>query len=414
MAKNIINSVEEPEVWAFEKPKRADHIRVHRPDGFRGIPGTAYYHHGVYVSDSEVIHYSTPDGAEVSKTKARVMQTDLAVFLAGGNLETKVYNSIERLDLYPPDAVIAWARGCLDQGKYHLFFNNCEHFANCCTLGKHRSHQAERKFNVMGIISTIGKAISSFGGWLSGGSGGGDNTSRTTNSYTYEPDKVRIAEIERDTKLTLADKEKEMESMRQEFEAAMLQAKFRGLGMVFEALQKTFKEAVTLSEEHFSIVEGSSMEIVKKIEQMYAGMESEFWKDHESNRSGAFQLVLQLNQMATDSPGFPVWRDRVDKEMAMEVDLFHDSLIRLRKHRDDLVASSLKAKDKIIDQTNISKLLEKQMTLIQKNIEVALLSGKRPEIKQLPASQEKAAADLPKEQEIDITPSKRESEKASK
>jgi len=321
--------VEEPEIWAPKKPKKADHIRVHRPDGFRGIPGTAYYHHGVYVSDKEVIHYSNQEGAEVSKTRARVMQTDIGVFLAGGSLEVKVYNSTEQLDLYPPESVVSWARGCIDQGKYHLFFNNCEHFANCCTLGKHRSRQAERKFSVVGIITTIGKGIAAIGNWLSGGSSS-DSSTRTTHSYSYEPDKVRIAEIERDTKLSLADKEQELEKMRQDFEAAMLQAKMRGLGAVFEALQKTFKEAVALSQEHYNIVESASLEVIQKVEKLYSSMEAELRLDHFSQNHPLEKLRQEFDKIPPDSPIFPIWKDRLEKETAMEIQLYGDNITRLR------------------------------------------------------------------------------------
>ena len=48
--------------------------------------------------------------------------------------------------------------------------NNCEHFANVCTLGRFRSHQVERLLqnkgvDYMGIFSTIGGFIKGiFGG----------------------------------------------------------------------------------------------------------------------------------------------------------------------------------------------------------------------------------------------------------
>jgi len=86
----------------------------------------------------------------------------------------------------------------------------------------------------------------------------------------------------------------------------------------------------------------------------------------------------------------------------------------IRKRCQKVVSSSLKAKDKIIDQSNITKLLEKQMGLLQKNIELAMLTGKRPEPQQLTNAQEKPTVALPKGKEIDVTPNKGEPEKNGK
>ena len=44
---NIIE--EEPEIWIEKRPAMGDHIRVNR-----GL----YCHHGIYVSDNEVIHFT--------------------------------------------------------------------------------------------------------------------------------------------------------------------------------------------------------------------------------------------------------------------------------------------------------------------------------------------------------------------
>ena len=45
---------EEEEIWVQKTPQKGDHIRVQRMNG-------VYAHHGIYVSDEEVIHFTGKD-----------------------------------------------------------------------------------------------------------------------------------------------------------------------------------------------------------------------------------------------------------------------------------------------------------------------------------------------------------------
>ena len=53
---------------------------------------------------------------------------------------------------------------------------------------------------------------------------GKSSGSRSTSSYTYEPDKVEIAKIERDMKLKLADKELERVELMRDAQLEFIQA----------------------------------------------------------------------------------------------------------------------------------------------------------------------------------------------
>ena len=59
---DFLIDIEPSEVWAFKNPKRGDHIRVCRMNG-------VYYHHGVYVSDAEVIHFAFWIGRRLTLSK---------------------------------------------------------------------------------------------------------------------------------------------------------------------------------------------------------------------------------------------------------------------------------------------------------------------------------------------------------
>ena len=269
------------ESWSQRKPKMGDHIRVKRIGGL-------YAHHGIYVSDKEVIHFTgKEDDSILDWSKPEVISSDLDYFLKGGILEIKEYTDEEFLDLYSPEQIVTYARACLGDKGYHLAFNNCEHFANVCTLGRFRSNQVERVLlgklpneqedKNMGLLGKIGGAIKSlFGG---GSSGGGGSRSTTT----YEPDKVKVAEIEADTKIRLAHMETDrIEIMKQarldilqfetESQIALEQARAQGLTVMAQTILTLQEKLNEVAEKRLLIIEKGSLQVVKDWEQKFKRM----------------------------------------------------------------------------------------------------------------------------------------------
>ena len=197
--------------WHFEYPERGDHIRVCRMGGI-------YYHHGIFVSADEVIHFTGDDDDSVLDwSKAHIIKTSLQTFLAGGEVEVAHYDADE---VYPVDDVVTYARDCIGESGYNLFFENCEHFATECKIGEHRSPQVERFIsgtkvvtnviggNTMGLFSSImsnamgigGKILSTIGDFVFGSS-----DSSTRKRPPAKSDQVKLAEIERDKQTRLAE-----------------------------------------------------------------------------------------------------------------------------------------------------------------------------------------------------------------
>lgn len=126
------------EKWVEKKPQKGDHIRVQRLDGL-------YAHHGIYISDDEVIHFTGRDDDSIlDGAQPEVISTNLDFFLKDGTLEVKEYTLTESLFLYPTERIVEKARSGVGKKGYNLAFNNCEHFANRCTLGLHKSNQVDR------------------------------------------------------------------------------------------------------------------------------------------------------------------------------------------------------------------------------------------------------------------------------
>lgn len=107
-----------------------------------GVPWPEYKHFGVYIGDYQVIHFSGPKGHETDANLADIIETSLRQFLKGDFLLIQTDHEIAQYDdsLKPlsADEVIRRAKSKLgtELGKYNLFTNNCEHFANWCRFGK--------------------------------------------------------------------------------------------------------------------------------------------------------------------------------------------------------------------------------------------------------------------------------------
>lgn len=120
-----------------------DHIAVRRGEG--------YTHHGIYLGEGLVAHF-TDEAGLAAKHAAQVRETTLETFLRGGLLLRRRH----RHGL-PRQEVVARARAVIygerPWRRYHLIRNNCEHFAHDCATRRPRSLQVRK---VMGVAAVGG------------------------------------------------------------------------------------------------------------------------------------------------------------------------------------------------------------------------------------------------------------------
>lgn len=121
-----------------------DHIYVRRTTG--------YTHHGVYMGDETVVHFS---GEPANKRGALVRRDPLEFFECGGVVRVREYDS--RL---PVDEVLRRAEQSVGTTGYNLLVNNCEHFATWCVTGKATCAQVRTATSTgaVGGTTTIGAA----------------------------------------------------------------------------------------------------------------------------------------------------------------------------------------------------------------------------------------------------------------
>lgn len=355
---DVTDYVNVTENWTQKKPVKADHIRVKRIGGI-------YAHHGIYVSDDEVIHFTGKDSDSILDwSKCEVIKSDLATFLKGGTLEVKEYTDEEFQDLYSPEQIVVYARSCIGDKGYNLALNNCEHFANVCTLGRFRSHQVERVLmgkmpNEEEKMGLFGKIGGFFKGLFGGSSSGGGSRSTTT----YEPDKVRVAEIERDTKLMLADKETErIEVMKQarldilEFETqsqiALEQAKAQGLNAMAQMIIAMQDKLNEVAEKRLQIIEKGSIQIIREIETFYNEIGDKIQQDNDDYNLKKLPALLEiLGKYEPGSPEHQIYMQQIQDDRQLQQQHYMKQIEAVSSRQSQVIAGFISSKEKIIEQT---------------------------------------------------------------
>lgn len=105
-------------------------------------PRLGYTHHGIYVGEGRVVHYSgLADGIQ----SGPVEEVELAAFAAGEKISRLIHDAPK----FPPLGVVSRARSRIGESLYSVVGNNCEHFCHWCINGVHESPQVKR---VMRII----------------------------------------------------------------------------------------------------------------------------------------------------------------------------------------------------------------------------------------------------------------------
>ncbi|MDR2142589.1 MAG: lecithin retinol acyltransferase family protein [Deltaproteobacteria bacterium] len=116
---------------AFFYYSPGDHIKANR---------VAYDHHGIYLGEGEVIHYT---GEIFDSSNARVQIDKINTFSDNSSVE-RVFHEPDKM--YIPEAIVIRACYRLCEKEYSVFFNNCEHFCNWCVEGVSKSDQLNTFF----------------------------------------------------------------------------------------------------------------------------------------------------------------------------------------------------------------------------------------------------------------------------
>lgn len=100
-----------------------------------------YTHHGIYVGQGRVVHYSGFSGVWHC---GPVEEVSLPRFAAGHPVKIVDHD----ISAYAPQEIVRRARSRIGENDYRLLTNNCEHFCNWCRCGVSRSAQVDRRWQL--------------------------------------------------------------------------------------------------------------------------------------------------------------------------------------------------------------------------------------------------------------------------
>lgn len=106
-----------------------------------------YEHHGIYVGDGMVIHFTA--------TTRRIQDATIRLDTVERFARRSPVRVVEYAQSFPSATVVLRAQGYLGKDGYNLFANNCEHFARWCKTGDHESQQVR---NVAAKTVSVGSS----------------------------------------------------------------------------------------------------------------------------------------------------------------------------------------------------------------------------------------------------------------
>lgn len=123
---------------------RGDHICVRRLGGL-------YTHHGIDLGDGTVVHLS---GEPFRWQDAVVCRVPIEEFLKDGVMAVVDDGPRRR----SADEVVRAAIAAVGESGYHLWRNNCEHFASECATGRKNSQQVTFAKRVAKVAAGVAAA----------------------------------------------------------------------------------------------------------------------------------------------------------------------------------------------------------------------------------------------------------------
>ena len=121
--------------WSFREIKPGDMVRV---------KSGSFYHYAICVSENTVVQFGdSVVNPRVDPTSVCVYETEINDFLKGRFAEAADFDKKELKKKFSDKQIIENALSRIGEKGYHFLHNNCEHFANECVFGEHKSSQLD-------------------------------------------------------------------------------------------------------------------------------------------------------------------------------------------------------------------------------------------------------------------------------
>lgn len=231
---------------------------------------------------------------------------------------------------------------------------------------------------LLGILGGIaGAAIGFFSGRKSGGSSSGGGGGYSSNTV-YEPDKVKVAEIESRTKIRLANMEQErIELMKQaqldilQYETqchiALEEAKARGMSVIAQNIVLMQEKLNDVAERRLQIIEKGSLQIVKEIEAFYDEVGDKIQSENDEYNTKKLPALLEiLGKYEQGSPEHQIYMQRIQDDCQRQQQYYLKQIDNVYSRQAQVIAGFISSKEKIVEQTG--QVTHEMLEAVQNNI----------------------------------------------
>lgn len=226
-----------------------------------------------------------------------------------------------------------------------------------------------------GLGSFVSNAASAIGNFFSGGSsndggrgrdGGGYSASsesyHTSKVTNYDPDKVKVAELENERVGLVKEAQLELLEFNAKIEAAMIEARCRGFHAMQQAMMGMLKEVNVLAEERLMLLEKGSLQQIQQVEAMYADLKFDVQQD-DFLLNKVPQLLNLAGQFPEGSEMRQTFMKGIDQEMATHFSFKTNQLNKLNERCQIVVSSVISSKERM--QAHIDTVITKRIEHIE-------------------------------------------------
>ncbi|PSW22769.1 hypothetical protein C9I94_18475 [Photobacterium swingsii] len=252
-------------------------------------------------------------------------------------------------------------------------------------------------------LSWGGRAIDAVSNFFDDSS---DSSSLSSSSHrNYDPDKVKIAEIDKETQLQLAGKEQEriilmkeakLEILREEakFQEVLNATKINGLNQMSEIITSMQERFNDVAEKRLKIIEQGSMDTIREVERFYCELQKSIeQRDIEFTENKLPKLLEQLNKYDEDSPSHKLYFKKIDSLIANQTSYSERALADLSVRQDKIITSSLATKERITVHTDqltaqiVDKIVDSSELLQRSSNDVLPEYRERGQLAEVPSQQ---------------------------
>lgn len=193
---------------------------------------------------------------------------------------------------------------------------------------------------------------------------GGSRHSSST-STIYEPDKVRVAEIEAQKAVAVEqlkgkniqlrkEATKELIETNARMEQLIIKAKVEGFGDVQKKLIEMTRELNTLGEQRILMLEAASGTSLEKMNKHYLDFNNRINEDSTHFMSSDVPLMLQqLNKFDKDSASFKMYHDQLNNHISNFISNQNNYIKHIGEQQQKMVDSNIALRENITEHTNL-------------------------------------------------------------